>query len=86
MGFPHGEGGFEPTSARDKKMWIANKIAYEARHAIFAEEGYWASAGVANNKGVAMLACNNNKPGGQTVIPECYKKRALAKVQIKSLR
>ena len=86
MGFEKGEGQYFPETELDKKIFCANKIAYDARMAIYNELGYTASAGISINKTVAKVSAGYNKPSGQTVVPERYLKRALAKVPIKSIR
>ena len=53
-----------PQTESDKKMWLANRIAFEVRTAIYDELGYTASAGISNNKTVAKIACTYNKPNG----------------------
>jgi nucleotidyltransferase/DNA polymerase involved in DNA repair len=64
MGFPKGEGEFIPTEAIDKKLYLANEIAYQIRERIKQELGYTASAGISHNKTVAKIACTDNKPNG----------------------
>ena len=86
MGFEKGQGNYVPQTESDQKMWLANRIAFEVRKAIFDELGYTASAGISNNKTVAKIACTYNKPNGQTVVPECYKRQALADVPIRNIR
>ena len=86
MGFEKGEGKFHPETDQEQCMWLTNRIAAEVRKAIFEELGYTASAGISNNKTVAKIACNYNKPNGQTIVPERYVKRALAQVPIKNMR
>ena len=34
MGFPKGEGRFLPDTDDDKKLWIANQMAFQIRQAI----------------------------------------------------
>ena len=75
-----------PDTEKDKKLFLANKIAYQARMAVYDELGYHASAGTSTNKTVAKVSAAYNKPDGQTVVPERYLKRALAGVPIKSIR
>ncbi len=67
-------------------MWLANKISAEVRQAIYDELGYRASAGIANNKTVAKIACTYNKPNGQTVVPARHVLKALSTVPIKNVR
>lgn len=67
-------------------MFLANRIAAEVRQAVYDELGYTASAGISYNKTVAKIACTYNKPNGQTIVPECYVKQALAQVPIKNIR
>ena len=86
MGFEKGEGKFHPETDQEQCMWLTNRIAAEVRKAIFEELGYTASAGISNNKTVAKIACNYNKPNGQTIVPERYVKQALAQVPIKNMR
>ena len=86
MGFEKGEGSFLPDNDKDERMWLANKIAAEVRQAVYDELGYTCSAGISNNKTVAKIACTYNKPNGQTVVPDRYKKKALAGVPIKNIR
>ena len=86
MGFEKGEGHYFPYTEKDKKIFLANQIAYQARKAIFDELGYHASAGISTNKTVAKVSSSSNKPNGQTVVPERYIQRALADVPIKSIR
>ena len=75
MGFEKGgHGCFTPETEKDQKMWLANRIAFQVRQAIFDELGYTASAGISYNKTVAKIACTYNKPNGQTVVPERYVK------------
>jgi DNA polymerase-4 len=69
MGFPKGEGMFIPDTENDKKLWLANEMAFKIRKAIKDELGYNASAGISVNKTVAKIACTYNKPNGQTVVP-----------------
>ena len=64
MGFPLGEGQFYPETDNDKKLWLANEIAFQIRNAIRDELGYNASAGISINKTVAKIACTYNKPNG----------------------
>ena len=53
-----------PETEKDKKLWLANRIAAEVRQTIFDELGYTASAGISYNKTVAKIACTYNKPNG----------------------
>jgi nucleotidyltransferase/DNA polymerase involved in DNA repair len=80
MGFAKGEGGFLPQTMTDIKLWMANEIAAQIRKSIFDELGYTASAGISHNKTMAKIACSDNKPNGQSVVPERYYLRALKDV------
>ena len=86
MGFPKGEGLFIPDTENDKKLWLANELAFKIRKAIKNELGYNASAGISVNKTVAKIACTYNKPNGQTVVPKRYLKIALSDVPIRNIR
>ena len=86
MGFEKGQGNYVPQTESDQKMWLSNRISFEGRNALFVGLGYTAFAGISNNKTVAKIACTYNKPNGQTVVPECYKRQALADVPIRNIR
>ena len=74
MGYPMTEGRFEPESQHDQKLWLATEIAAQVRTSIFKELGYTASAGISHSKTVAKIACSDNKPNGQSVVPARYYK------------
>lgn len=86
MGFKKGEGSFVAEDDEDKKLWIANQIAFQIRQAIKEELGYNASAGISVNKTVAKIACTYNKPNGQTIVPKRYLRQALKDVPIRNIR
>ena len=77
---------FIPETDLDKKLMIANGIAYQMREAIFNELGYRASCGISHNKTLAKLASGQNKPNAQTVVPIRYIKDGLVSVRIKDIR
>ena len=64
LGFEKGEGHYTPDTEKDKKIFLANQIAHQARKAIYDELGYHASAGISINKTVAKVASSYNKPNG----------------------
>lgn len=86
MGFDKGEGIFIPEDPIDQKLYLANEIAFQIRERIRNELGYNASAGISHNKTVAKIACADNKPNGQSVVPQRYYKIALAKVPVRDIR
>eukprot|EP00347_Sterkiella_histriomuscorum_P022605 403337853 len=86
MSYPKGEGLFIPETEYEKKLFIANQIAYSIRQDIKRELQYNASCGISHNKTMAKLASANNKPNAQTVVPIRYMKRAMKDVKIDSVR
>lgn len=61
-------------------------MAAQIRTMIKNELGYNASAGISHNKTLAKIACGDNKPNGQTLVPERYYTIALSEVPIKNIR
>ena len=64
MGHDLGIGSFNPETEEEKKLFLANEIAFQVRQQIKTELGYNASAGISHNKTVAKIACGENKPNG----------------------
>ncbi|RLU16232.1 hypothetical protein DMN91_011992 [Ooceraea biroi] len=56
--------------ARAQKLAIAGVIVEEIRASIYRETGFRCSAGIAQNKILAKLACGLHKPNRQTILPE----------------
>jgi nucleotidyltransferase/DNA polymerase involved in DNA repair len=56
------EGIFTPETIYDKKLFIANDLAYQMRKALDDELHYKASCGIAHNKTLAKLCSGQNKP------------------------
>ena len=56
------KGAFVPETEKEKKLYLANKIAKSLRDDILNELGYKASAGISFNKTVAKIASSQNKP------------------------
>ncbi len=46
----------------DKKIYLANEIAWEMRQLIKKELSYNASSGISHNKTMAKLGSSSNKP------------------------
>ena len=86
MGCEKGEGYFKPETSFDKKLFIANEMAFKIRKAIDEELGYKASCGISHNKTLAKLASSQNKPNAQTVVPIRYIKQALKPIKVSSVR
>lgn len=86
MGFAKGEGRFTPEDNLDQKLFLANEIAHQIRDRLRKELGYNASAGISHNKTVAKIACADNKPNGQSVVPWRYYKQALYNVPVRDIR
>jgi nucleotidyltransferase/DNA polymerase involved in DNA repair len=57
-------GNFIPQTVEDKKLFLANEIAFQIRKQIKDELNYEASTGTSVNKTVAKIACGFNKPNG----------------------
>jgi len=64
MGHDKGVGRFKPESEEERKLFLANEIAFQIRQQIKTELDYNASAGISHNKTVAKIACGENKPNG----------------------
>ncbi len=64
MGHDLGVGSFKPDTEEEKKLFLANEIAFQVRQQIKSELSYNASAGISHNKTVAKIACGENKPNG----------------------
>lgn len=86
MGHEKGHGGFVPESEKDQKLFLASELSLAIRQAIRKELGYNASCGISHNKTVAKISASENKPNGQSVVPERYFKLALSKVPIQNIR
>ena len=79
-------GTFTPQNDLDRKLFLANQIAFNVRKTIKEELGYNASAGISYNKTLAKMATAENKPNGQTLVAIRYVKLAVGKMEIKKIR
>ncbi|XP_015432097.1 PREDICTED: DNA polymerase eta [Dufourea novaeangliae] len=69
-----------------QKLAVAGAIVEELRSDIFAKTGYKCSAGIAQNKILAKLACGLHKPNRQTILPPSTVSTLYSTLPIKKVR
>ncbi|XP_076760670.1 DNA polymerase eta [Xylocopa sonorina] len=69
-----------------QKLAIAGVIVEEIRADIFDKTGFRCSAGIAQNKILAKLACGLHKPNRQTILPASAVSELYSKLPVKKVR
>lgn len=69
-----------------QKLAVAGVIVEEIRASIYKETGFRCSAGIAQNKILAKLACGLHKPNCQTILPETAVASLYSKLPVKKVR
>lgn len=77
----------DPETYKDEiKLLKGAKLIATLRRAILEKTEFFCSAGISHSKVLAKLAAGLHKPKSQTILPNCGKKRVLARTEINKLR
>ncbi len=77
---------FTPVQRHDKVLAVATQLASQIREAVLKETDYTCSAGIAHNKMLAKMASGQNKPNGQTIIPESQVELAMGAMPVGKIK
>ncbi|XP_011865850.1 PREDICTED: DNA polymerase eta [Vollenhovia emeryi] len=69
-----------------QRLAVAGVLIEEIRNSIYGETGFRCSAGIAQNKILAKLACGLHKPNRQTILPEAAVPSLYATLPVKKVR
>lgn len=69
-----------------QRLAVAGVIVEEIRDSVYRETGFRCSAGIAQNKILAKLACGLHKPNRQTILPEAAVSSLYSALPVKKVR